>query len=247
MQKTIRIKSKNALLELLEAGHEFEKITIAEDIIKDDKIKEILKVANEKEVHITKLPRKNIKRREKDLEGSVIFGYVLAGKEWSLDNLIDDIYNKNETPFFLVLNNIRYAHNAGAIMRTAFAAGVNGIIVPKKRNSFISEEVLHISMGTALRVPLVETNIFDAINKLNKNGIRTFSLDMGGPSHFKEDLTGPVAFILGAEDTGVSSKVNDRADKKISIPMKEGIDSLNVSVTASLVIYEKIRQENFKI
>lgn len=245
MERTVKIKSKNAILELLQANHTFEKIMMAEDIFKDDKVKEILEIAHERQIPVSKLPRKKLKKKDKDNDDRPLIAVLVAGRDWALSNLLETIYARNEDPFFLILNNIRYGQNAGAILRTAFASGVNGVLTSSKRESFLSEDVLHASMGTALRVPIVETNLFEAIKKLEKDGVKIFSLDMGGKPYFNEDLTGPVAFILGAEDTGVSSKISSRSDTIISIPMQEGIDSINVSVSAGIVMYEKIRQEHF--
>ena len=102
----------------------------------------------------------------------------------------------------------------------------------------ISDETIRISMGAAERVPLVETNLFNAIKTLKK-----YAVDMEGKTYFEEDLTGPVAFVMGAEDTGISSGILERVDGRISIPMREGIGSLNVSSSAAILLYEKLRQE----
>lgn len=93
------------------------------------------------------------------------------------------------------------------------------------------------------RIPIVEMSLFSAIKELQKNDIKIFAVDMEGQSYFDADLRGPCAFIVGAEDTGISTGMLDRADVKVSIPMREGIGSLNVSVSAAVLMYEKLRQE----
>jgi 23S rRNA (guanosine2251-2'-O)-methyltransferase len=240
----LKIKNKNAILELLQAGNKFEKILMADNIFKDDKVKEILKIASQRKIPVSKLPKRVLQKRKGSAGYENITGILIAENIWNLDNLIDDIYQKKEDIFFLILNNIKYSQNIGAIMRTAFAVGVNGIITQTKRNSILNEEVLHISMGVAVRIPIVEMNIFEAMKKLKNLGIQIFSIDMKGKTYFKENMKGAVAFILGAEDRGVSSKVLEKTEKKISIPMKKGIDSLNVSVSAGVILYEKLRQDN---
>ena len=126
--------------------------------------------------------------------------------------------------------------NIAVIMRTAFGAGVNGIIVNPQEKSLISDETIRISMGAAERVPLVEMNLFSALKVLKKNGICVYAVDMNGRNYFEENLRSPVALVLGAEDVGISPKVLERVDGRISIPMREGIGSLNVSSSAAILV-----------
>ena len=98
-------------------------------------------------------------------------------------------------------------------------------------------------MGAAERIPLVEMNLFSAVKQLKKEGLKIFGVHMDGDSYFNVDLTGPCAFILGSEDTGISTGMLERVDQKVSIPMREGIGSLNVSVSAGVLMYDKLRQE----
>jgi 23S rRNA (guanosine2251-2'-O)-methyltransferase len=86
-------------------------------------------------------------------------------------------------------------------------------------------------------------NLFEAVKKLKEEDIKIVGVHMEGQEYFKSNLKGPITFILGAEDVGVSTGMLDRADEKISIPMKEGIGSLNVSVSGAVLMYEKLRQE----
>ncbi len=241
---TIKIKNKNAILELLENNTKFEKIIMSDHINKDDKIKEIIKMSSERKIPIEKLPVKKLPKRKNSSGFDNISAIISPENFWRLDKLLDHLYQKGEDPFFIILNNVKYAQNIGAIFRTAYGVGVNGIITQAKRDSIINEETVHISMGAIVRIPIVEMSIFESINELKKNGINIFAIDMSGKNYFKETLKGPSAFILGAEDIGVSSKIMEKIDKKISIPMKEGIDSLNVSVSAGIILYEKLRQEN---
>jgi 23S rRNA (guanosine2251-2'-O)-methyltransferase len=98
-------------------------------------------------------------------------------------------------------------------------------------------------MGAAERVPLVEMNLFNALKTLRENAIKIYAVDMEGEHYYNRDLTGPVAFVLGAEDVGISTRIMERVDEKISIPMREGVGSLNVSASAAVLVYEKLRQE----
>lgn len=242
-QHFIQIESKNALLELLKEGREFERIYLASTAFRDDKTKEIVELAAKRKVPIIRVPRKTLTRRLKASKSESVVGMMISQNHWSLDELLESIYSEKKMPFFLVLDNLKYSQNIGAIMRTAFAVGVNGIITAPSDVSFVNDESMRISMGAAERIPIVEMSLFTALKELKKNDIKVFAIHMEGDTYFERDLTGPCAFVLGAEDVGVSTGMLERADEKISIPMREGIGSLNVSVSAAILMYEKLRQE----
>jgi len=239
----IQIESKNALVELLREGRDFERIYIASSAYRDEKTKEIVKLAGEKKIPILRVPRKALQRRLRSSNSESVVGMMFSQNQWNLDELLKKIYEEKKIPFFLVLDDIKYTQNIAAIMRTAFATGVNGIITSPSNVNLITDETIRISMGAAERIPLVEMNLFVAIKRLKEEGIKIYGVHMDGETYFKVDLTGPCAFVLGAEDTGISSRVLERVDKTVSIPMREGIGSLNVSVSAAVLMYEKVRQE----
>lgn len=240
---SIRIRSKNAILELLKDGVSFEKIILADDLKQDDLTKEILSITISQNVPIEKTPRRRMGKGRSGKSQEVLVGFLAPKNTWSFKDLLDHLLKENQDPFFLLINRVEYPNNIGAIARTAFAAGVNGLIFQGEKDYFLNEETVHFSMGAIARIPLVKMNIFEALKELQKNGIRTFSIEMEGLSCFEENLSCPVAFILGAEGRGVSEKISNRCDKKISIPMRKGINSLNVSISAAIIAYEKVRQE----
>jgi len=239
----LKVRNKNAMKELLQGGAAFEKISIVSDLEQDDATKEILSLAKSKGVRVETAPIRKMTKRRSGHTREVLVGFVKVDNRWSLKNLLDALYKRNETPFFLLVNRVDFESNIGVIARTAFAAGVNGLVFQGDERNFLNDETLHFSMGAIVRIPLVKISIFEALKELRKNGIKTFCLRMDGDTYHHEDLSGPAAFVLGAEGKGVSDEVADRCDKKISIPMRQGIDSLNVGVSAGIVLYEKIRQD----
>lgn len=240
---TIQIESKNALLELLLDDREFECIYIASNAFKDQKTQEIVKLAGQKRIPIIKVPRRTINRKARTSNSESVVGIMVSTNSWDLKDLLAKIFDEGKIPFFLILDNVKYTQNIAAIMRTAYAAGVNGIIVPPSQKSLVTDETIRISMGAAERIPLVEMGLYEAVKMLKENAITIIGVHMDGKPYFEEDLKGSVAFILGAEDVGISTGMLERVDKTVSIPMKEGIGSLNVSVSAGVLMYEKLRQE----
>jgi len=242
-QHVIQIESKNALLELLKEGREFERIYLASTAFRDEKTKEIVELAGKSRIPIIRVPRKTLTRRLKASNSESVVGMMISQNNWELDDLLESIYTEDKLPFFLILDDLKYSQNVGAIMRTAFSVGVNGIITAPSDVSFVNDETMRVSMGAAERIPIVEMNLFSAVKELQKNDIKIFAVHMDGETYFDANLKGPCAFVVGAEDVGISTGMLDRADKKISIPMREGIGSLNVSVSAAVLMYEKLRQE----
>lgn len=242
-QRFIQIESKNALLELLREGRDFERIYLASSAYRDEKTKEIVQLAEEKKIPVIRVPRKTLMRRLRASTSESVVGMMYSQNQWDLDDLLESIYKEKKVPFFLILDEVKYTQNIAAIMRTAFAVGVNGVITHPSDVNLVTDETIRISMGAAERIPLVEMNLFTAVKELKKNGIKIFGVHMDGSTYFETDLKGPCAFVLGAEDVGISTGMLERVDEKISIPMREGIGSLNVSVSAAVLMYEKLRQE----
>lgn len=242
-EKFVQIESKNAILELLNEGKKIDRLYIAQNAYKDPKTREIIEQARRQKVEIIDVNRRSLNRIIRGGSTESIVAMTRADNQWGLRELLDKIYSQGMSPFFILLDHLKYEQNIGAVLRTAFAAGVNGIITPISRDNFITSEAIRISMGAALRIPIVEIGIFEAIKELKKDDIKVFSVTMDGTKYYETNLKGPIAFVLGAEDVGISTRVLEKSDELISIPMREGIGSLNVSASAAIVCYEKLRQE----
>ncbi|MCK5021718.1 MAG: RNA methyltransferase [Candidatus Pacebacteria bacterium] len=239
----IKIRNKNAIYELLIGDVAFEKIVILAGLEQDDLTKAIVSEANKRQIPIENTPySKMAKRRDRESREAVL-GILKRKESITLKKLLGNLYEKDKEPFFLLLEKVDYSTNIGTIARTAFAAGVNGLIFQKDMNLVFNEDTIQFSIGAIARIPLVKMNIFEALKELKKNGIKIFTLDMEGSIYSNEDLKGPTAFVLGSEKEGVSDNISNRCDNKLSIPMKRGIDSLNVGSATSIILYEKVRQE----
>lgn len=243
-RKFAQIENKNAIIEILEDGKEITKIYLANNAYKDSKTKRIVQMAHSLGIPVEKIARRSLTRRSKTSSAESVIALMEIDNQVTIGEMLDGIFASGKDPFILVFSDVRYGHNIGAIFRTAFAAGVNGIITPVEKANLLSDEVIRISMGTCLRIPIAEMSLFAAIKELQRNGIEVISLDMEGESLFKADLTGSKAIVLGAEDIGVSPKILERSDRRVVVPMNPGLGALNVGVSAAVAMYEKYRQDS---
>lgn len=161
------------------------------------------------------------------------------------DELLDISKKKMGTPFFVLLDGVEDPRNMGAILRTADATGVYGVIIEKRRSAGLSPAALKASAGAAEYVAVSAVpNIKNAIQEIREAfGALVVGLDSEGRSApWEVDLTGPVAAVLGAEDKGLRKTVRERCDVLVGLPMLGRVGSLNVSVSAGAVFYEIMRQ-----
>jgi 23S rRNA (guanosine2251-2'-O)-methyltransferase len=242
-KKYVQVENKNAIYELLLAKTPFEVIYVASNAFRDEKTKKILKEAETQDIPVERITRKRIDSMSRSPSRESVIALKPAPNQIKLKELLADRELTRQGAFFLIIDNIKYAQNLGAIMRTAYGADVDAVIISKHKNRMLTEEVTRISMGASERIPIVHSNLFSAIKQLKDAAVKIVGVHMEGQKYHKSDLTGNIALVLGAEDTGISTKILQRCDKLISIPMQEGLGSLNVSASAAIVMYEKNRQD----
>ncbi|MBI4913905.1 MAG: 23S rRNA (guanosine(2251)-2'-O)-methyltransferase RlmB [Acidobacteria bacterium] len=143
----------------------------------------------------------------------------------------------------LALDGITDPHNFGAILRSAAAAGVDGVIFPERRSAQVNETVMRASAGTAGRVPLVRVvNLGRALDEMKDLGVRLLGLDAGpeAANYLEEDFQGPCMLVLGSEGEGLHAKIRERCDRLLRIPMPGGTESLNVSAAAAVILFRAL-------
>ena len=147
-------------------------------------------------------------------------------------------------PFLVLLDGIEDVHNMGAIIRTAECAGVDAVLVPKRRSAPINETVGKTSAGAIEYMPLVQIgNIAQTLRQLKKRGFWVIGADMAGDvDYFHSSLTEPIVLVIGSEGKGISHLVKETCDTLVQIPMFGQVNSLNASVAAALLMYEVVRQ-----
>lgn len=151
---------------------------------------------------------------------------------------------KAEPPFLLILDGIEDPHNFGAILRSAEAAGVHGVVIRKARQVPVTQTVIKVSTGAAEHVPIaLVPNIAEAIRRVQDENITVIGVEIDGKRYYNEvDLKAPVALVIGSEGKGLSHLVKQRCDEIVKIPMRGQINSLNASVATGIALYEVLRQ-----
>jgi 23S rRNA (guanosine2251-2'-O)-methyltransferase len=160
---------------------------------------------------------------------------------WSVAELVA---GAPHVPLLVVLDGIEDPHNVGAILRTADAAGVDGVIRQSRHAARLDGAAAKVSAGAIAHVRIAEVvNIARAVEELKDAGVWTIGLDADGADPYDAiDLTLPTAFVLGAEGSGLRRLVRARCDRLVAIPMRGHVSSLNVSAAAAVVLFEAVRQ-----
>jgi len=161
-----------------------------------------------------------------------------------LPDLLDLAKKKKEPPFILILDGIEDPHNFGAILRTAEAAGVHGVVIRKARQVPVTDTVVKVSTGAARAVPIARVpNIAEAVRWLRGESLTVLAVEIDGKRLYNQaDCRGGVAFVVGSEGQGVARLVKERCDEVVRLPMRGKINSLNASVATGIVLYEVLRQ-----
>ena len=153
----------------------------------------------------------------------------------SLDDVLDTL---EEPPLLLVLDGVTDPHNLGACLRNADAFGAHAVVVPKDRAAGLSASVAKAASGAADTVPLITvTNLARALRDLKDRGVWILGADAGGESLFDADVSGPVAWVLGAEGAGLRRLTRELCDRVVGIPIRGSVGSLNVSVASGICLF----------
>ncbi len=168
---------------------------------------------------------------------------MFASQEYAT---VDDMFalaeTRGEKPFLIICDEIEDPHNLGAIIRTAEATGVHGVIIPERRSASLNATVAKAACGALEYVPVARvTNIANTIDALKQRGVWVFGADMDGDDYTKTDFDTPCALVIGNEGKGIGALTAKKCDAIISLPMHGKINSLNASVAAGILMYEVVR------
>lgn len=238
------IIGRNPVLEALRSEREVNKIWIAEGSQKGS-MQPLIGLAKEKKVFIQIVPKKKIDQMTEGIHQGVV-AQVAAYEYADLDDLFKKAEEKNEAPFFIILDEIEDPHNLGSIMRTADAVGAHGIIIPKRRAVGLTATVAKASTGAIEYIPVARvTNLSRAVEELKERGVWIVGTDAKGTDDYRNmDGMMPIGLVIGSEGKGMSRLLKEKCDFLIRLPMVGQVTSLNASVAASLLMYEVYRKRN---
>ncbi len=237
---------RNAVIEALKGERTIDKILVQKGE-KEGSVIKIISSAKAKNIVVQEVEKSKLDELTGREKHQGVVAYVAAHEYVSVEEILEYAKSKGEQPFVLILENIQDPHNLGAIIRTAHTAGVHGIIIPKRRAVGLTGTVAKSSAGALEHTKVAKvSNIQQTIKELKESGLWIACADMGGKTLFEEDLTGPIGIVVGSEGEGISRLTRENCDYIVSVPMYGKVTSLNASVAASIMVYEVVRQRNFK-
>lgn len=237
------IYGRNAVIELLKAGHSIDKIYVKAGE-REGSLKLICAEAKRMGIPVVETGKGKLD----DLAGGALHQGVVASaaeKDYvDIDYILNLAVERGEKPFVVIADGIEDPYNLGAIIRTAECAGVHGLVIPKRRASGTNGIVAKTSAGAIQHLAVAKTsNLANAVDELKKKGLWIYAAEAGGTPYYECDINSPAAIILGSEDSGVSKLLRDKSDFIVSIPLYGKISSLNVSAAAAVILYETARQQ----
>lgn len=242
MEKSDYIYGIRAVIEAIEAGKTIDKVFVRKDL-GSDLAGELFDVMRSRGIVAQRVPSQRLDRITRKNHQGVI-ALLSAVDYTSIDQLVPTLYEEGVLPFVVVLDGITDVRNFGAIARTADCAGADAIVIPKHGSVSVQADAIKTSAGALHYLPVCrEQNIYSAVKSLKEHGFTIVAVTEKSSVNYTEgDYTGPVALVMGAEDTGISADVLKLCDIRAAIPMFGNISSLNVSVAAGVLMYEVVRQ-----
>ncbi len=233
---------RNAVCELLKSGREVENVLIAKGE-REGSINRIIALCREKKIVIKNVDRRKLDALCQGENHQGVAANVPAHDYSSVEDILALAEERGEAPFIIICDEIEDSHNLGAIIRTAEACGVHGIIIPKRRSVGLNFAVAKTSCGALeyMKVARV-TNLASVIEDLKSKNIWIYAADMDGQRWDKTDFSGGVALVIGNEGSGVGRLIKEKCDVTVSLPMLGRVNSLNASVAAGIIMYEIAKQ-----
>ncbi len=244
MEKDEFIFGTRAVIEAIHKNRTIEKILIKKDL-KNELYHQLSSLIKEYNIPYQYVPVEKINRiTRKNHQGVLAF---ISPIEYSdIEIILPGIFEKGKDPLLLIIDQITDVRNFGAIARSAECAGVDAIIIPEKGMARIGSDAVKTSAGALHHLPICKVkNLVKTVQFLKDSGIRIVAAtEKAEKLYTKSNLNSPVAIVMGSEDAGISAKILSISHEQLRIPVLGKIESLNVSVSAAIMIYEAIRQRN---
>ena len=247
MDKKIEIYGIRSIIEAIESSKDISRVYLLKsNSHKSNLFKSLVSLLENNNIKYSFVPKEKFKKFEnKNHQGAVAI--LSPIKLLSIEELISVTFNKISSKTYVLLDGITDTRNFGAIVRTAVASNVDGIIIPQNNSAPVNSDVIKTSSGGVFKIPIARVNnIKDAILHLNSIEINIISLsEKANKSIYDYNFKESTAIIMGSEEKGISKGVLSLSNEILKIPIDSKIDSLNVSSAFSAVAFEIIRQRNF--
>jgi len=235
----IKLEGINPVTEALKSGR-LVSLVIGDKWLQNYRVKDLVDKAEKTGISFEIVSAEKINQVSVTGHHQGIIGYVRAPKNWSFKQILSETEREL---CVLILDHVQDPQNLGAILRTCEATMVDTVLIPKKGSVGVTPTVHRVSMGGSIYVPVFQQSLYTAVKLLQTEGVEVIGLDQGGGEiYYDTDLSGAVAFVAGGESRSVSSSLLDKCDRVVRIPMHGRLESLNVSIATSIVLYERIRQ-----
>lgn len=236
------ITGRNPVIEALKSGQTIDKLLLFKNA-SGDSINEIRQLAKDNNVPVQYVPNEKLNSLT-NIQHQGVIAFKASVYYHDLQQVIDWVLEKGETPLFVMLDGVTDVRNIGAIARSAVCCGAQALIIPDKGVGALNEEAMKSSAGALELVQVCRVNsLLKAVDTLHLNGIQVYTTAMKADKQlFELDLTTPACIIMGNEEKGVQPFMAKAADAHFTIPMKGDFDSFNVSVATGIILYEAVRQ-----
>lgn len=244
MEKDEYIFGTRAVIEAINTGKNIEKVFIKTGL-SNELVHQLISLIKENEIAFQFVPIEKINRiTRKNHQG--VLAFISPVEFTSIEMLLPVLFEKGREPLLLVLDQITDVRNFGAIVRSAECAGVDAVIIPEKGMARIGADAIKTSAGALHHVPVCKvTNLFRTIQFLKDSGIQIVAAtEKADKIYTQGNFKNPVAIVMGSEEIGISQNILNICDQQLKIPLFGNIESLNVSVSAALMIYEAVRQRS---
>ncbi len=234
------------LMEAIEAGQNIDKIFIQKGL-KGELISELKTLTKRNKLFYQEVPLEKIERiTRKNHQGVIAFTSPV--QFYNLGQRVSEVLEKGEIPLFMILDRISDVRNFGAIVRTAEALNIHGVIIPTKGAAQINEDTVKTSAGAVFNVCICkEVNLVNTIDYLKKCGLKIIAItEKTDKNLYSGVFNEPCAIVLGSEEDGISFELLKMCDDQLKIPISGKTESLNVSVAGGIALYEAIRQREIK-
>jgi len=232
------------ILEALNAGKDIEKIMLSREL-RNPQVREISALAEQLEIPVQKVPNEKLDSFTKANHQGII-AFVSMVEYQPIEDILIRAFESGKQPMLIILDRITDVRNMGAIARSAECAAADALVIPSRGSAQINADAIKTSAGALNLLPVHRSpNLKNTLRYLRDSGVKLVAVtEHGSTNYATTDLTGPIAFILGSEEDGISPEYLKLCDERIKIPLPGTISSLNVSVAAGVIIFETLRQRN---